>query len=45
MDQRIFVDEPMGLLADLINLNMSDRVTYDADRNILFVNLEGMYVG
>lgn len=41
MDKRIFIDEPMGLLNDLINLNMSDRVTYDAERNILFVNLEG----
>jgi propionate CoA-transferase len=41
MDKRIFIDEPMGLLNDLINLNMSDRVTYDPDRNILFVNLEG----
>jgi propionate CoA-transferase len=43
MDKRIFIDEPMGLLGDLINLNMSDRVTYDADRNILFVNLEGWH--
>lgn len=43
MDRRIFVDEPMGLLGDLINLNMADRVTYDAERNILFVNLEGWH--
>lgn len=43
MDRRIFIDEPMGLLGDLINLNMADRVTYDAERNILFVNLEGWH--
>ncbi len=41
MDKRIFIDEPMGLINDLINLNMEQRVTYDGERNILFVNLEG----
>lgn len=41
MDRRIFVDEPMGLLSDLLNLKLSERVSYDADRNILFLNLEG----
>jgi propionate CoA-transferase len=43
MDARIFRDEPMELLADLLNLNLSDRVSYDAERNILFINLEGWY--
>lgn len=41
MDKRIFVDEPMGLISDLLNLDLSDRVSYDADRNIQFLNLEG----
>jgi propionate CoA-transferase len=41
MDKRIFVDEPMGLISDLLNLDLQDRVSYDADRNIQFLNLEG----
>lgn len=44
MDRRIFVDEPMDLLAELQNLKLSERITYDNDRNILFVNLEGWSV-
>ncbi|MBX9684178.1 MAG: acyl CoA:acetate/3-ketoacid CoA transferase [Hyphomicrobium sp.] len=44
MDPRIFIDEPMGLLDDLLNLKLSERVSYDADRNILFLNLEGWSV-
>ena len=43
MDARIFRDEPMELLADLLNLNLSERVSYDAERNLLFINLEGWY--
>jgi propionate CoA-transferase len=41
MDARIFQDEPMGLAADLLNLDLPERISYDAARNILFVNLEG----
>ncbi len=41
MDARIFRDEPMELMADLMNLKLHERISYDADRNILFVNLEG----
>lgn len=41
MDRRIFIDEPMHLLEDLQNLKLSERVSYDSDRNLLFVNLEG----
>jgi propionate CoA-transferase len=44
MDRRIFVDEPMELLSELLNLKLSERVSYDSDRNILFVNLEGWSV-
>jgi propionate CoA-transferase len=44
MDRRIFVDEPMELLSDLLNLKLSERVSYDAERNILFLNLEGWSV-
>ena len=44
MDRRIFVDDPMELLSELLNLKLSERVSYDSDRNILFVNLEGWSV-
>ena len=44
MDARIFNSEPMGLEAELLHLSLSERVTYDVERNILFLNFEGMYV-
>jgi propionate CoA-transferase len=44
MESRIFLDEPMELLSDLLNLKLSERVSYDPDRNILFLNLEGWSV-
>jgi propionate CoA-transferase len=44
MDARIFNPEPMDLGAELLNLSLPERVTYDAERNILFLNFEGMYV-
>jgi propionate CoA-transferase len=44
MDRRIFLDAPMDLLSDLLNLKLSERVSYDAERNILFLNLEGWSV-
>jgi propionate CoA-transferase len=44
MDRRIFIDEPMDLMSDLLNLKLSERVSYDAGRNILFLNLEGWSV-
>ncbi|QAX30613.1 acyl CoA:acetate/3-ketoacid CoA transferase [Leisingera sp. NJS204] len=44
MDPRIFQDEQMGLMNDLLNLNLSERVTYDAARHTMFLNLEGWSV-
>ncbi len=44
MNPRIFADEPMELMADLLNLTLGERVSYDAERNILFLNLEGWSV-
>jgi propionate CoA-transferase len=41
MDPRIFGEEPMNLIADLLNLGLAERISYDAARNILFLNLEG----
>jgi propionate CoA-transferase len=44
MDARIFQDEPMGLRESLLDLSIEDRIVYDARRNILFVNFEGLTV-
>jgi propionate CoA-transferase len=44
MDPRIFGTDPMNLEAELLNLSLPERATYDAERNILFLNFEGMYV-
>ncbi len=44
MDARIFNPDPMELEAELLNLSLPERVIYDAERNILFLNFEGMYV-
>ena len=44
MDPRIFRCDTMGLLNDLLNLNLSERVTYDAARHTMFLNLEGWSV-
>ncbi len=44
MDARIFNANPMDLEAELLNMSLPERVTYDPERNILFLNFEGMYV-
>jgi len=44
MDPRIFRDAPMGLDHMLLGRNLADRVTYDSERNTLFVNFEGFEV-
>ena len=44
MDARIFRDAPMGLDHVLLGRNLTDRVTYDPERNTLFVNFEGFEV-
>jgi propionate CoA-transferase len=40
MNPAIFAGKPMDLLADLLNQNLKDRVTYDKGRNILHVDLK-----
>ena len=42
MDARIFRDEPMGLKDDLLTVPLEARFTYDAGRDIFFLNMEGM---
>ena len=44
MDERIFADVPMGLRPQLLGIPFEDRFTYDAQKNILFVNLEGLLI-
>jgi propionate CoA-transferase len=44
MDPRIFRNEPMLLEETLLGISMAARVSYDAERNILFLNLEGFHV-
>jgi len=44
MDPRIFRDESMQLEETLLDIGLAERVSYDADRNILFLNLEGLHV-
>jgi propionate CoA-transferase len=44
MNPSIFLDKPMDLLADLLNQRLKDRVTYDAGRNIMKVDLQAWSV-
>jgi propionate CoA-transferase len=44
MDPRIFRAAPMGLDHTLLGRNLTDRISYDLERNILFVNFEGFEV-
>ena len=44
MDDRLFRDEPIGLKDDLLTVPLEARFIYDADRNIFFLNMEGVSV-
>ena len=44
MDERIFNPEPMDLKEDLLTLTLEDRLSYDSEGNLFFVNLEGFSV-
>jgi propionate CoA-transferase len=44
MDARIFLRGPMQLDETLLGLGMGQRITYDAERNTLFANFEGLHV-
>jgi propionate CoA-transferase len=44
MDMRIFAEQPMELATFLLDLSLSDRVAYDASRNILFANFEKLSI-
>jgi propionate CoA-transferase len=42
MDERIFRDKPIGLRERMLDLPLADRIGYDPQRNILFLNFEGL---
>jgi propionate CoA-transferase len=44
MDSRIFQPGIMGLDRVLAGLSISERITYDQSRNILFLNYEGLHL-
>src|ERR1700757_4909851 len=44
MDERLFRDEPIGLKDDLLTVPLEARFIYDTDRNIFFLNMEGVSV-
>ena len=44
MDPRIFRPDPMGLRERMLDLDLTDRLAYDPERNILFLNFEGLHV-
>jgi propionate CoA-transferase len=42
MDARIFRDEPMGLKDTLLSISLLERIAYQPERNILFLNFQGL---
>ena len=44
MDARLFQPEPMGMEAMLLGLGLAERISFDAERDTLFINWEGFQV-
>jgi propionate CoA-transferase len=44
MDSRLFLPRPMNQNGARLELGLPQRLTYDAERNILFLNFEGLHV-
>ena len=44
MDARLFQAEPMGMEAMLLGLSLTERISFDAERDTLFINWEGFQV-
>lgn len=44
MDQRLFADGAMGLRPGLLELPLEQRLSYDKEQNVFFVNFEGLSV-
>ena len=44
MDARLFVPEPVGMEAMLLGLSLAARISFDAERDTLFINWEGFQI-
>ncbi len=44
MDERIFKPEPMNLKPDLLSIPLAQRLSYDSQENMFFINFEGLSV-
>ena len=44
MDARIFADEPMGIRPQMLEIPMAQRLSYDAGKNMFFLNFAGMSI-
>jgi propionate CoA-transferase len=44
MDARIFKPEPMGIKDEILSIPVEERLTYNPEENIFFVNFENLYV-
>ncbi len=44
MDERIFRPEPMGLKDSLLEVSLTDRISYSAAQDTLFLNFEGLHI-
>jgi propionate CoA-transferase len=42
MDARIFRNEPMGLKDTLLSISLLERIAYQSERNVLFLNFQGL---
>ena len=42
MDERIFREEPMGLKDTLLSISLLDRISWQPERNLLFLNFQGL---
>lgn len=44
MDARLFRPEPMGMEQILMGMSLTDRISFDAERDTMFINYEGFHV-
>lgn len=44
MDPRLFTEGTMGLRERMLELPLGERISYDPERNTLFLNFEGLHL-
>ncbi|WP_226860050.1 acyl CoA:acetate/3-ketoacid CoA transferase [Desulfoluna spongiiphila] len=44
MDPRLFIPEPMGLKDELLSIPIEQRLVYDAEQKVFYVNFEGLAI-